>query len=250
MTAAPCLALSKHERMSRLGYCALVIAPLDLVCCKGSPLKITVTIDHPTHDFQQRLLALLAEHASEVEVDATWTPERAEQYYRSLPQRARRIVKLCVAGDGYVASEDLRDDETTSLRGHSAALKRLLQRGALRGLWPENIHPPITPVGPGFGKVVGYGMDEDLVPAFFTAIRNVETEPEEWAEHRLSQAAALEEAVRAQGGTWDTRRAVTALDDAGHKAGDKRVRQILRDLAASGLLVKTDSDRAVYDTRV
>jgi hypothetical protein len=92
-------------------------------------------------------------------------------------------------------------------------------------------------------------MDEDLVPAFFTAIRNVETGPAEWAEHRLTQAAALERAVRAQGGTWDTRRAVTALSDVGHEAGDKRARQILRDLAASGLLVKTDPDHAVYDTR-
>ncbi|MFB7739826.1 hypothetical protein ACFC08_36935 [Streptomyces sp. NPDC056112] len=212
-------------------------------------MKITVTIDHPTGDFQNRLLALLAEHATHVELDATWTVQRAEQYYRSLPKRARRIVKLSVAGDGYVASEDLRDDETTSLRGHSASLKRLLQRGAMRGLWPEDIHPPITPEGPGFGKVVGYAMDEDLVPVFFTAIQNVETEPEKWAEQRLTQVAALEKAVQAQGGTWDTRRAVTALSDAGHEASDKRARQILRDLAASGLLVKTDPDRAVYATK-
>ncbi|MEE1769270.1 hypothetical protein PUR34_14195 [Streptomyces sp. JV185] len=210
-------------------------------------MKITVTIDQPTSDFQERLLELLAEHAATVELDSTWTAERAEQYYRSLPKRARRIVKLAVAGDGYVASDDLRDEENTSLRGHSAALKRLLQRGAMRGLWPEKIQAPIRPQGPGFGKVVGYAMDDDLIQVFFTAVRNVDTEPEQWVEQRLTQTDALEKAVRSLKGTWDTRRVVSVLAEAGHEVSDKRARQILRDLAAAGLLTKTDPGRAVYD---
>lgn len=48
-------------------------------------MKITVTIDEPTGDFQDRLLALLAEHAAHVETDTTWTSERAERYYLALP---------------------------------------------------------------------------------------------------------------------------------------------------------------------
>ncbi|MFD0432074.1 hypothetical protein ACFQ60_47355 [Streptomyces zhihengii] len=146
-------------------------------------MRITVTIDQPGSEFQEKLLALLAEHAVHVEMDAMWTAERAQAYYRSLPTRARRIVAGAVAGDGYVAAEDLRDDESTSLRGHSAALKRLLQRGALRGMWPEGIQPPITPQGPGFGKVGGYAMDEDLVPVFFAALTSVEDE------HEVGEAA-------------------------------------------------------------
>lgn len=65
-----------------------------------------------------------------------------------------------------------------------------------------------------------------------------------------SQAArALEKVVHALGGVWDTRRAVTALRDAGLGDGDqrqqeKRARQALRDLAATGLLVKVQ-DRPV-----
>jgi hypothetical protein len=63
----------------------------------------------------------------------------------------------------------------------------------------------------------------------------------------MTQVGALESAVRQDcGGTWDTRRAVSALAEAGHEATDKRARQILRDLAVAGLLVKIDPGRAAY----
>jgi hypothetical protein len=138
-------------------------------------MKITVTIDQPTGEFQDRLLTLLAEHVEHVELDATWTTERAESYYRSLPARARRIVKEAATRNGYVSADDLRDDENASLRGHSGALSRALRRGFMRGQWPENMQAPIEPQGPGFGKVVGYKMPGDLVPAFSTAIKNTES---------------------------------------------------------------------------
>jgi hypothetical protein len=137
-------------------------------------MRITVTIDQPSGDFQAKLLALLAEHAAEVELDTTWTVERAEAYYRSLPERARRIVREAAIRDGYVPAEELRDDENSSLRGHSAALSRGLRRGFMLGKWPENMRPPIEPQGPGFGKVVGYRMPDDLVQTFYTAIANTE----------------------------------------------------------------------------
>ncbi|MGX4688712.1 hypothetical protein [Streptomyces sp. JNUCC 63] len=67
----------------------------------------------------------------------------------------------------------------------------------------------------------------------------------------MTQRETLEKSIRSLGGTWDTWRAVTALRDAGYGDGDrlqqeKRARQILRDLAAAGLIVKTDPDNAVY----
>ncbi|WP_180686792.1 hypothetical protein [Streptomyces gossypiisoli] len=130
-------------------------------------MKITVTIDQPTGDFQDRLLALLAENAAQVEIDTAWTPERAERYYLALPTRARRIVKEAAnRPGGFVSSDDLRDDEDSSLRGHAAPLKRILDRGAREGWWPMNMEPPIQAQGPGFGKVVGYRMPDHLLNVF------------------------------------------------------------------------------------
>ncbi|WP_181804803.1 hypothetical protein [Streptomyces shenzhenensis] len=63
----------------------------------------------------------------------------------------------------------------------------------------------------------------------------------------------LERSVRALGGTWDTQRAVTALRDGGYRPADQRAaekeaRRILRELGAQGLLVRTDLDRAIYQS--
>ncbi|MFJ6792050.1 hypothetical protein [Streptomyces angustmyceticus] len=137
-------------------------------------MRITVTVDDPTGDFQGKLLALLAEHAPQVEVDATWTIERAARYYRELPTRARDIVRLAAVQDGLVEASELRTNGDASLRGHSGALKRVLERGVRQGWWPDGMTPPIEPQGPGFGKVKGYLMPLHLVDIFSTAIDNIE----------------------------------------------------------------------------
>ncbi|MGW0854283.1 hypothetical protein [Streptomyces sp. NPDC002690] len=67
----------------------------------------------------------------------------------------------------------------------------------------------------------------------------------------MTIAQILEKTVRALGGTWDTRRAVTALRDAGHGDGDqrqqeKRAREALRRLAAAGVIVKIAQKSATY----
>lgn len=137
-------------------------------------MRITITVDEPTGDFQEQLLALLAEHAGSIEVDATWTVPRAENYYLRLPPKARRIVREAVARGGYVSADDLRDEATTSLRGHSGALTKALNSGAAGGDWPEGMPLPILAQGPGFGKVVGYRMPDELLEAFRAAITNTD----------------------------------------------------------------------------
>ncbi|OAL16117.1 hypothetical protein [Streptomyces noursei] len=132
-------------------------------------MKITVTIDDPTGDFQKRLLDLLAEYAADVETDTAWTAERAQRYYLALPARARRIVKEAASRGGYVDAATLRDGEDRSLRGHSASLKFTLDRGVRSGWWPEGMEPPIKAQGPGFGKVAGYSMPTDLIGVFLAA---------------------------------------------------------------------------------
>ncbi|MEU0914538.1 hypothetical protein [Streptomyces althioticus] len=59
-------------------------------------------------------------------------------------------------------------------------------------------------------------------------------------EPAASQRADLERAVLTYGGLWDTERGLRALRDAGHDPQDKHTRQILRDLASEGLLVKVE----------
>ncbi|WP_086733300.1 hypothetical protein [Streptomyces glaucescens] len=137
-------------------------------------MRITVTVDDPTPEFQGKLLALLADHAPDVETDTAWTEERATQYYRMLPARARRIVKEAVQRGGMVPADALRDKPDDSLRGHSAPLSRILQRGKMLKRWPEAMKQPVTGVGPGFGKVEGYEISADLITVFKAAIRNVE----------------------------------------------------------------------------
>ncbi|MEV4444663.1 hypothetical protein [Streptomyces mirabilis] len=66
-----------------------------------------------------------------------------------------------------------------------------------------------------------------------------------------TQQQVVTQAIRTLGGTWDPQRAVTVLRDHGHewkdqRAAEKRVRQILRDLCADGLIVKADPHRAFY----
>ena len=137
-------------------------------------MRITVTVDQPTPEFQDKLLALLADHVEDVQADTTWTEERATHYYRMWPARARRIVKEAVQRGGMVPADALRDNPEDSLRGHSAPLSRILQRGKMLKRWPEAMEQPVTGVGPGFGKVEGSEISADLIPVFKTAIRNVE----------------------------------------------------------------------------
>lgn len=137
-------------------------------------MRITVTIDQPTGDFQDRLLALLAEHAADVQADTSWTVPRAENYYTRLPPRAQRIVRETVARGGYVAADGLRATPDASLRGHSGALTRALASGAAAGEWPDSMPLPVLAQGPGFGKVVGYRMPDELLEVFRTAITNID----------------------------------------------------------------------------
>lgn len=70
--------------------------------------------------------------------------------------------------------------------------------------------------------------------------------PKESAER--TQRQELRQAITSLGGSWNTHRAVTVLRDAGYPVEDKRARQILRDLAEDGIIVKVDPDSATYRT--
>lgn len=62
------------------------------------------------------------------------------------------------------------------------------------------------------------------------------------------QRDVLLKAIKSEGGTWNTRRAANALSAAGEMVTDKRARQLLRDLAAAGVITKSDPNTATYRT--
>lgn len=126
------------------------------------------------------------------------------------------------------------------LTGSSGAFKAALKRGVRRNWWIADQVSPLLAEGPGFGKVAGYRIRTDALPAFQAAV----------ATHQQgelgSQKDCLSEAITDEGGEWDAQRSVAALYEIGHAVDEKRARQILRDLAADGILRRLDTDRAVY----
>ncbi|WP_112490001.1 hypothetical protein [Streptomyces bacillaris] len=70
-------------------------------------------------------------------------------------------------------------------------------------------------------------------------------------EKHLTHKQALAAVIQALGGSWDTERAVLALRVAGYwptddEAAGKEARRNLRELADDGLIVRPESDQAVY----
>jgi hypothetical protein len=100
--------------------------------------------------------------------------------------------------------------------------------------------PPVLAEGPGFGKVAGYRIRSEALPAFQVAVTTHQQG------ELASQKDCLAEEISSEGGEWDAQRAVAALHEIGHTIDEKRARQILRDLAAEGLVQRVDADRAVY----
>ncbi|MGW6614968.1 hypothetical protein ACWGA0_16100 [Streptomyces erythrochromogenes] len=66
-----------------------------------------------------------------------------------------------------------------------------------------------------------------------------------------THAETLTEAIQALDGIWDAERALTALFGAGYRpadgaAGEKRARQVLRDLADAGAITKISEKPVQY----
>ena len=135
-------------------------------------MQIHLSVTDPTDGFLDDLRQFLARHAAHVTIDTAWTPDRARRYVETLRPRARNILVEAVARDGFVPADALRTESEPNLRGHSGGLKSVYEKGVAKGWWPDGMEIPVRPVGPGFGKVAGYQMPEELVPVFFQAIRD------------------------------------------------------------------------------
>ncbi|MEV5150015.1 hypothetical protein [Streptomyces sp. NPDC052727] len=61
-----------------------------------------------------------------------------------------------------------------------------------------------------------------------------------------TQRATLQRIIEKERGTWTPQRTVQSLSAAGHNVTPKRARALLRSIAETGLLVKSDPDSATY----
>ncbi|MDQ0945976.1 hypothetical protein [Streptomyces sp. V1I1] len=207
-----------------------------------------IIIEDPDEAFRDKLLALITAHSDTLTLvtDTEWTEERAATLLRNLPARAARVIRAAVDGDGYVAAEELRE-EGKAMRGHTGPITQALKRGVRNGWWPEGMPRPIEAEYnadvAGYQRAVGFRMTEELLLAFREASARVDD-----MEFGTTQLSILTKAVRSGCGTWGPDRAVAALAAAGIEVSVKRARELLRRIADTGLLVKTDADRAVYRT--
>ena len=131
-----------------------------------------ITIEGASPEFERKLLALYAEHRSELtlSVDTEWDVDRAERYLRSLPAGARHFARLVVVdGDGR-ADADLLREEIGKLNGPTVALSRAIPRGVRAGWWPEGTTAPISvvydPDNPSWQRAIAYEMAKANVPVF------------------------------------------------------------------------------------
>lgn len=141
-------------------------------------MKITVSIEDPTPDFADKLLALLREHGDRVTTEPptpVWTVDRAALLLSMLPPRAARIIRLAAADpDGRVATNTLREPGK-NLRGHTAPIRHALDRGARLGHWPEGMPKPVRSVYThGTAQATSYRITDGLLPVFHAALTRLD----------------------------------------------------------------------------
>jgi hypothetical protein len=204
-------------------------------------MRISLSVQDPSPEFQKGLLALLSEHGAGVEADTGWNSDSASRYYFSLPANAQRILREAASrSDGFVPAEALRGpDGDAKLTGHSA-FQAALKRGVRLGWWPEDTLGPVVADGPGFGKVVGYRIRSEAL-ACFRAATAAHAQNE-----TTTHGAALAGAIRTQGGEWNPDRCVQALHEAGHPVDKKAARGLLRKLRDDGEIELVGQSPTLY----
>lgn len=141
-------------------------------------MKITITVENPTPEALEKLLALAAMPAAVVttEPDDRWTPKRARSYYDRLPPRAQQILLQVVHGEGECPAEELKANGR-SLRGSTGAFRRVLSEGKRTGLWPDALPVPLVShiVGGQLKKLEmpGRGTGQYVLTAFEDGLRDL-----------------------------------------------------------------------------
>jgi hypothetical protein len=136
------------------------------------------TIEGGSPEFEEKLLALFAEHRDELTLtpDTTWTPARAEHLLRDAAPRAAEILRAVITAGGRIEADQLREDGKT-LRGHTSGITQAVNRGALQGRWPHGMPAPIEPIydpeNRSFQRAIAYEMVPAILAAFTEAAQRI-----------------------------------------------------------------------------
>ncbi|MFJ2341831.1 hypothetical protein [Streptomyces antimycoticus] len=158
------------------------------------------TIEGASPEFERKLLALFAEHRDELAVTmgTEWTGERATRYLMTLPVAARTFAIEVIDAGGRAEADYLRHQHG-SLRGPTIALSRAMPRGVKAGWWPEGTPAPIRPIydpdNPSWQRAIAYVLDEEHLPAFREAVRQLRPLPWTGEARRAYEVRARAEEV-------------------------------------------------------
>ncbi|MFJ9777223.1 hypothetical protein ACIRVF_39330 [Kitasatospora sp. NPDC101157] len=138
-------------------------------------MRITITIEDPTPEALEQLLALAA--LPEATISAVpadrWTPERAFDYYELLPPRAKQILRAVVESDGRCDADVVKEDGK-NLRGTTGAFRRVLNDGVRARRWPAALPVPVESVIVG-GQLLFFDLirqEPDPLLAFREALKS------------------------------------------------------------------------------
>jgi hypothetical protein len=136
-----------------------------------------IVIEDVPEALARELVKLATSSGLAASAEPEWTPARAASLLRDLPDGAREIIRLTVAGHGWADASKIPGGSATSLRRQAGSISRAIKRGVRAGRLPEGLPVPLSaqydPVNPSYHHTTGFTMPEALLPAFRAAIRQL-----------------------------------------------------------------------------
>ncbi|MFB6629990.1 hypothetical protein ACFCWY_08850 [Streptomyces sp. NPDC056362] len=109
--------------------------------------------------------------------DDTWTPERADQFVRTIHGRGKDLLRAVAEGGGWVDGKEYRERHgENALRGPTASITKTVTKGIKEGWLPKGAVLPLKSTYDGrssWSKTDGYELPQHLAAIFRAAFERV-----------------------------------------------------------------------------